>query len=290
MSDIDTAKRELADLRARIQHHNERYHQQDAPEISDQDFDRLFARLLALEAEFPALITPDSPSQRVGSAPLGELDPVQHAIPMLSLEKGSSADELLRFEERVFRRLMLAAPPAYSCEPKIDGVAISLLYRAGRLERAATRGDGLTGEDVTHNVRTVRSVPLQLQGSGWPALLEVRGEIYISRSAFTDMNDAATRRGGRTFVNPRNAAAGLLRQKDSRDTARRPLTLFCYSTGLVEGGSLPESLSTTFSCFERWGLPVILCGVWFRVWRIASPTAKTLRGSELRSTTTSMVS
>jgi DNA ligase (NAD+) len=256
MSDIDTARRELAHLRASIHHHNERYHRLDAPQISDQDFDRLFARLLALEAEFPALITPDSPSQRVGSAPVGDLDPVQHVIPMLSLEKGSSTDELLRFEERVIKRLTRAAPPVYSCEPKIDGVAVSLLYRAGRLERAATRGDGLTGEDVTHNVRTVRNVPLQLRGGDWPAVLEVRGEIYISRQAFAEMNDAAARRGGRTFVNPRNAAAGLLRQKDSRDTARRPLTLFCYSTGQVEGGSLPEALSATFACFERWGLPV----------------------------------
>lgn len=252
----DDVNAELARLRQLINYHNLRYHQQDAPEIPDQEYDRLFQRLLELEAAHPALITADSPSQRVGSAPVSGLTEVRHTVPMLSLDKAVSTDELQRFEERMQKRLESTAPLAYSCEPKIDGVAVSLLYRHGVLERAATRGDGTTGEDVTHNARTIKAVPLRLAGSGWPAVLEVRGEVYLTRSGFARMNDEALAQQQRTFVNPRNAAAGILRQKDSRETARRPLTLLCYSTGLVEGGELPLTLSGIFSCFEQWGLPV----------------------------------
>ncbi|MES2606492.1 MAG: NAD-dependent DNA ligase LigA [Pseudomonadota bacterium] len=256
MTDSHAVAAELKELRRLIDYHNERYHQQDAPEISDQDYDKLFARLLDLEASHPQLLTPDSPSQRVGSIPLGGFLEVKHAVPMLSLDKVFNADELQRFEERIQKRLNSPAPLDYSCEPKIDGVAVSLLYRDGVLERAATRGDGTTGEDVTHNVRTIKDVPLRLKGSGWPAVLEVRGEIYITKSSFARMNDEARASEQRTFVNPRNAAAGMLRQKDSRETAKRPLTLFCYSTGQVEGGALPAALSGIFACFGEWGLPV----------------------------------
>ncbi len=256
MKDSAALQAELAELRRLINYHNSRYHQLDAPAIPDQDYDRLFQRLLDIEAAHPGLVTPDSPSQRVGSAPLGGFTQVRHALPMQSLDKVFTSDDLRRFEERVIKRLNTASPPEFSCEPKIDGVAVSLLYRDGMLERAATRGDGTTGEDITHNVRTVRALPLRLQGGGYPALLEVRGEIFMTKSGFASMNAEALSKGERTFVNPRNAAAGTLRQLDSRLTAQRPLTMFCYSAGLVENGVLPDTLSAIFDSFVRWGLPV----------------------------------
>jgi len=256
MKDSANLRAELAELRRLVNHHNTRYHQLDAPEIPDQEYDRLFQRLLDIEAAHPELCTPDSPSQRVGSAPLGGFAQVVHALPMLSLDKVFGKDDLQRFEERVLKRLNTSTIPDYSCEPKIDGVAVSLLYRDGMLERAATRGDGTTGEDITRNVRTVKAVPLRLQGKGYPAVLEVRGEIFMTKSGFAAMNAVAVAKGERTFVNPRNAAAGTLRQLDSRLTAQRPLTMFCYSAGLVEGGALPDTLAAIFDSFAGWGLPV----------------------------------
>jgi DNA ligase (NAD+) len=252
----DPLHSELLALRQQIAHHNQLYHQLDKPQITDQDYDRLFDRLLALEAQHPEWVTPDSPSQRIGSAPQMGFSQITHAVPMLSLDKVFNADDLQRFAERIAKRLNNNEPLEFSCEPKVDGVAVSLLYRDGVLERAATRGDGTTGEDITHNVRTVKSIPLRLQGSGYPALLEVRGEIYMSKSGFAAMNAEAEAKGERTFVNPRNAAAGTLRQLDSRLTAQRPLTMFCYSSGLVEGGALPDQLSDIFASFASWGLPV----------------------------------
>jgi DNA ligase (NAD+) len=247
---------ELVALRQQIDHHNRRYYQLDKPEITDQDYDRLFDRLLAIELEHPEWVTVDSPSQRVGSAPISGFTQVTHVLPMLSLDKVFNTDELMRFEERMRKRLNRTTPLEYSCEPKIDGVAVSLLYRDGVLERAATRGDGSTGEDITHNVRTVRAIPLRLQGAGYPTLLEVRGEIFMTKSGFAAMNADALAKGERTFVNPRNASAGTLRQLDSRLTAQRPLTMFCYSAGLVEGNALPDTLSAIFDTFAGWGLPV----------------------------------
>jgi DNA ligase (NAD+) len=247
---------ELVALRQQIDHHNQLYYQRDKPAITDQDYDHLFDRLLAIEAQHPEWLTPDSPSQRVGSAPSSGFTQVTHVLPMLSLDKVFNTDELIRFEERMLKRLNSTETLEYSCEPKIDGVAVSLLYRDGVLERAATRGDGSTGEDITHNVRTVRAIPLRLQGEGYPALLEVRGEIFMTKSGFAAMNAEALAKGERTFVNPRNASAGTLRQLDSRLTAQRPLTMFCYSAALVEGGTLPATLSEIFDAFERWNLPV----------------------------------
>jgi DNA ligase (NAD+) len=249
-------QKELEGLRRAIEHHNRQYHQLDKPEITDQDFDRLFQSLLELEAQHPELVTPDSPSQRVGSAPLGGFAQVTHAVPMQSLDKVFDEDDLKRFEERCKKRLAIDTGLVYSCEPKIDGVAVSLLYEKGVLVRGATRGDGTTGEDITHNVKTVRDIPLRLEGKGYPDILEVRGEVYISKSSFERMNAEARELGEQTFVNPRNAAAGLLRQKDSRDTAKRPLAMFCYSTGLVEGGALPETLEEIHEELKRWGLPL----------------------------------
>ncbi len=248
--------RELAELRRQIEHHNRLYYRHDSPEIPDQEYDRLFDRLLEIEREWPDLVTPDSPSQRVGSEPLSGFVQVTHEIPMLSLDKVTSEEELARFESRIQKRLEDEAPLEYSCEPKVDGVAVSLLYENGLLVRGATRGDGTTGEDITHNVRTIDEIPLRLDGKGFPKRLEVRGEIYMTRSGFAKMNAAAEKTGEKVFVNPRNAAAGTLRQLNSRITARRPLKMFCYSYGQVDGGRLPATLSDVFDKFEGWGLPV----------------------------------
>ncbi len=249
-------KTELQHLRRQLEHHNRLYHQLDTPEITDQDFDRLFQRLLELEAHHPELVTPDSPSQRVGSAPLGSFTQITHALPMLSLDKVFDEEDLKRFEERCKKRLTLDTDLVYSCEPKIDGVAVSLLYENGILVRGATRGDGTTGEDITHNVKTVKDIPLRLNGKSIPAILEVRGEIFMTKSGFAAMNRGAEAKQERTFVNPRNAAAGTLRQLDSRITAKRPLTMLCYGAGLVEGGTLPDELDAIFSRLGGWGLPL----------------------------------
>jgi DNA ligase (NAD+) len=252
----ESVQQELQHLRQQIDHHNRRYHQLDSPEITDQAFDELFARLLQLEAEHPALVTPDSPSQRVGSAPVAGFTQVRHALPMLSLDKVFDEAELNRFEERCLKRLGRAGSLDYHCEPKVDGVAVSLLYEQGILRRAATRGDGTTGEDITHNVRTIRDIPLRLGGDRVPAVLEVRGEIFMTKSGFAAMNSDAMQKGERTFVNPRNAAAGTLRQLDPRVTAGRPLTFFCYGTGLADEGALPDTLSGIFAQLSAWNLPV----------------------------------
>jgi DNA ligase (NAD+) len=259
---------EITQLRELIHYHNSRYHQLDAPEISDQEYDKLFDRLLALEEQFPELVTPDSPTQRVGAAPLSSFAQVTHEVPMMSLAKVFNDSDLADFEARILKRLDIEGSnsPAYSCEPKIDGIAVSLLYEDGVLVRGATRGDGVTGEDITHNVRTVRNIPLRLKGDNIPSRLEVRGEIYLSRAGFEAMNAQATKEAGRVFVNPRNAAAGTLRQLDPRIAASRPLRFFSYSaiimgsdpTGPV--GSDPIMAPTTHSALltllGHWGLPL----------------------------------
>lgn len=247
---------ELEALRQTVEHHSRLYYRDDNPEIPDQEYDRLFDRLLEIEKQWPELVTPDSPSQRVGSEPLSGFVQVVHDLPMLSLDKVVSLEELQRFEARIQKRLESDASISYSCEPKVDGVAVSLLYEEGILVRGATRGDGATGEDITHNVKTIGDIPLRLSGNQIPRRLEVRGEIFMTRAGFLKMNEEAIESGDKVFVNPRNAAAGTLRQLDSRITARRPLTMFCYSHGVLEGGELPSTLSEVFECFERWGLPV----------------------------------
>lgn len=249
-------KAELLELRHKIEHHSTLYYRHDAPEIPDQEYDQLFDRLLEIEKAWPELITPDSPSQRVGSEPLSGFTQITHEIPMLSLDKVTDEEALQRFEKRIHKRFDSDKAIEYSCEPKIDGVAVSLLYENGVLTRAATRGDGTTGEDITHNVRTIADIPLRLKGKQIPKVLEVRGEIYMSKSGFARMNAQAEKAGEKVFVNPRNAAAGTIRQLDSRITARRPLTMYCYSYGLVAGGDLPDTLSAVFDRFDDWGLPV----------------------------------
>lgn len=260
---------ELASLREQIDYHNRRYHRDDAPEIPDADFDKLFDRLLALESEYPELITDDSPSQRVGSEPLASFTQVTHDIPMMSLSKVFNDQDLADFEARILKRLddqVSEDSLHYACEPKIDGVAVSLLYEHGKLTRAATRGDGVTGEDITHNVKTIGDIPMRLaiEGAKAPTRLEVRGEIYMTRSGFARMNAAAEKEeGGRVFVNPRNAAAGTLRQLDPRIAAQRPLRFFTYSA-TVSSDSAESSLSNDWptnhsdvlTMLGDWGLPL----------------------------------
>ena len=207
----------------------------------------MFRELKTLEEQYPDLITDDSPTQRVGTEPLSSFSQIVHELPMLSLDNAFDEDDVRDFERRVMTRLQTEDTIEFACEPKIDGVAVSLLYEDGKLVRAATRGDGTTGEDITRNVRTIKSIPLELIGKGYPARLEVRGEIYFPRSAFARMNELAASKGERVFATPRNTAAGSLRQLDSRMTASRGLSMFCYSIGLVEGGDLPEKHSQMIS-------------------------------------------
>jgi len=243
-------------LREQINHHNHQYHTLDQPRISDAEFDRLFRDLKALEQEHPGLVSDDSPTQRIGSVPLPAFSQVQHDLPMLSLDNAFGEDDMWDFDRRVKTRLELSADVGYDCEPKIDGVAVSLLYENGSLVRGATRGDGSTGEDITRNVRTIESIPLTLMGKEYPSRLEVRGEVYFPRSLFDRMNLDAEKAGQKVFANPRNAAAGTLRQLDSRETARRPLTMFAYSVGMVEGHELPETQSGILAALSCWGIRV----------------------------------
>ncbi|MFV8765954.1 NAD-dependent DNA ligase LigA, partial [Yersinia enterocolitica] len=224
--------------------------------IPDAEYDRLMQQLRELEAQHPELITNDSPTQRVGAAPLDAFEQVKHEVPMLSLDNVFDEESYLAFDKRVHDRLKRADPLTFCCELKLDGLAVSLLYEDGELVRAATRGDGTTGENITANVRTIRAIPLRLQGDKLPRRVEVRGEVFMPLAGFEQLNDEARRKGGKVFANPRNAAAGSLRQLDPRITAKRPLTFFCYGVGLLEGGELPRSHIQRLMQFKAWGLPV----------------------------------
>ena len=259
-----------------------RYHALDDPEISDAEYDALFQALIALEKNHPDLVTPDSPSQRVGAPPTDGFEQVTHLRPMLSLDNAFSDEDVTAFHERTCERLNTSSVRC-CVEPKIDGVAISMLYEAGKLVRAATRGDGSVGEDVTHNVRTIESVPLVLQGDGYPNLLEVRGEIYLARSVFRSLNEGLEAKGEKPFANPRNAAAGSLRQLDSRLTASRRLTMFAYSVGETGGAPLPYSSHfETLQGLKHWGFrinPLIQsvaddtgCAAFYQMISVARPT------------------
>ncbi|MCK9502958.1 MAG: NAD-dependent DNA ligase LigA [Porticoccaceae bacterium] len=253
----EQARIEIERLSALLHHHNYRYYSLDDPQISDQEYDHLLRQLQALEDQFPDLKTEDSPSQRVGAAPLSAFAEAQHLQPMLSLDNAFSDGEVEDFDRRIRERLNRRDPVAYVCEPKLDGVAVSLLYRNGCLERGATRGDGRSGENITANVRTIAAIPLRLQGDAIPTAVEVRGEIYMPRTGFEQFNDDARARGEKTFVNPRNAAAGSLRQLDSKITAARPLSIFAYSVGYTEGwGDMPASHLDMLARLKAWGLPV----------------------------------
>ena len=245
----------MEELRRQIEHHNRLYYTFDLPEIPDADYDAMLARLEQLEAEYD-LVTPDSPTQRVGAEPLSQFTQVTHENPMLSLGKVNTEQELRDFEARIFKRLGMEQALEYSCEPKIDGVAVSLLYEDGSLVRGATRGDGVTGEDITHNVRTIGNIPLRLDMPRPPRRLEVRGEIFLGKKGFARLNARVGKEGGKQFVNPRNTAAGAVRQLDARNTAKIPLQMYCYSVGVSDGIALPEKLSEVFDRLGEWGLPV----------------------------------
>jgi DNA ligase (NAD+) len=241
-------------LREQLAYHNYRYYVLDDPEVPDAEYDRLMSELRELEAAHPELVTADSPTQRVSGEPSREFGEVVHRVPMLSLDNAFADEDIHNFDRRIRERLDVSAPVAYSCEPKLDGLAVSLTYEDGRLVRGATRGDGVRGEDVTANLRTVKSVPLQLRGTGYPKTLEVRGEVFMSLRGFEAMNRRAAEQGEKVFVNPRNAAAGSLRQLDPRVTASRPLEVFFYGVGHVDGGRLPDRHSEVLARLRDWGL------------------------------------
>lgn len=257
-------KQHIQRLRDELNYHDYRYYVLDSPEIPDAEYDRLLRELQALERDHPELVTPDSPTQRVGAGPVEAFGQVKHQIPMLSLDNAFSDEEVAEFDRRVRERLGLERVE-YVAEPKLDGLAVSILYENGGLVRAATRGDGLTGEDVTHNVRTIASVPLRLRGEDYPALLEVRGEVYMPKAGFEALNQRAREKGEKEFANPRNAAAGSLRQLDPRITAERPLAMYCYGVGRVGGREPAPTHMAILGQLQRWGLRV-------------SPDVKTVEG------------
>ena len=245
----------IADLRGRIEDANRRYHELDDPDITDAQYDALVRELEALERAHPELASADSPTRKVGSAPSGRFPAVVHAMPMLSLGNAFSDDEVGDFVRRIRERLD-RDDLVFSAEPKLDGLAISLRYEDGVFVQGATRGDGATGEDVTANLRTIAVIPQQLAGSGWPPVLEVRGEVYMGRADFERYNAQAREHGGKVLANPRNGAAGSLRQIDPTLTAKRPLSFYAYGVGQVEGGPLPDTHSATLARLRDWGFPV----------------------------------
>ncbi len=246
----------LEHLRSQLNYHGHRYYVLDDPEIPDAEYDRLFQALIALESEHPELITSDSPTQRVGAAPIDAFASVKHEVPMLSLDNVFDEEGLRAFDTRIKDRLKTEAPIAYACEPKYDGIAVSLFYQDGVLQRGATRGDGQTGEDITQNVRTIGSIPMRLNGEGYPRAMEVRGEIYLPHKGFHALNETAQKNGDKIFANPRNAAAGSLRQKDPSVTASRPLAMCAYSVGWHEEGELPDTHLEILAKLADWGFLV----------------------------------
>ncbi|PKQ39487.1 DNA ligase (NAD(+)) LigA [Pseudomonas sp. YY-1] len=258
----DAAQR-ISELRNELDAHNYRYYVLDEPSVPDAEYDRLFRELQALEAKHPELVTPESPTQRVGGEALSAFGEVRHEVPMLSLGNAFEEDDLRAFDRSVQNGLGVqggdlfggGAEIEYSCEPKLDGLAVSLRYENGQLVRGATRGDGSTGEDITSNVRTIRNVPLKLQGEGWPQVLEVRGEVFMPKSGFEELNARQAESGGKTFANPRNAAAGSLRQLDPKITASRPLEFCCYGVGQVSG-ELPGTQVAMLQQLKAWGVPI----------------------------------
>jgi DNA ligase (NAD+) len=255
---LEQVRAEYEQLKDELNQHNHRYYVLDEPTIPDSEYDRSMRRLQDIEQQHPELLSDDSPSQRVGGAALPSFSQVSHAVPMLSLDNAFSEEELEAFDRRISDRLNYKDDQQidYVCEPKLDGVAVSLLYNQGLLVRGATRGDGKVGEDITANVRTINSIPLRLNGDGIPELLEVRGEIYLPRDGFDKINAAAIAKGDKPFVNPRNAAAGSLRQLDSKITASRPLEMCAYSVGQFQGGETPDSHLNMLKALGSWGFKI----------------------------------
>ncbi|MEW8552805.1 MAG: NAD-dependent DNA ligase LigA [Candidatus Thiodiazotropha sp.] len=253
----DAAQR-IESLREEINYHNRQYYVFDEPKIADAAYDRLLRELKQLESEYPQFITPDSPTQRVGDKPLEGFEEVVHRLPMLSLDNAFDEAEMGEFERRIRDRLKLDGerPIRYLAEPKLDGLAVSLRYEQGKLVQGATRGDGSRGEDVTSNVRTIKAIPLSLQGDDWPGILEVRGEVFMPHAGFEALNRRARETGEKGFVNPRNAAAGSLRQLDPRLTAKRPLSFYAYGLGEVVPAPIAEQQSAGIRRLQQWGLPI----------------------------------
>jgi DNA ligase (NAD+) len=248
-------KREILHLREEVEKHNYHYHVQDDPKISDAEYDRLFRRLLDLEKAYPEFTTPDSPTQKVGAPPLEKFATVRHTLPMLSLNNANDREEMEEFAERIQRFLKYPEPIQYVTEPKIDGVAVELVYENGHLTVGSTRGDGINGEEITLNLKTIRSIPLTLRkgGKNIPRRLEVRGEVFLSHEAFQKLNRDREEEGQPVFANPRNAAAGSLKQLDSTNTAKRPLDIFCHGVGDVQGASFTSHMDFLQS-LKEWGL------------------------------------
>ena len=249
-------KAEAAQLRQELNQHNHRYYVLDAPVITDQAYDQLFRRLQQLEQEYPELVSADSPTQRVGSDPASHFESVAHEVAMLSLDNAFDEEEMFAFDRRLREKLDHEAQLAYCAEPKLDGLAVSLLYESGELKRAATRGDGRNGEDITANARTIASIPLRLLDSEVPDRIEVRGEVYMELAGFNALNKSQEETGGKIFANPRNAAAGSLRLLDSRITASRPLTFCSYGIGLIEGAELPAGQYLQMQYLRDIGFPI----------------------------------
>jgi DNA ligase (NAD+) len=247
---------EAAQLRQELNEHNHRYYVLDAPVITDQAYDRLFRRLQQLEQEYAELVSADSPTQRVGSDPASHFESVAHEVAMLSLDNAFDEEEMFAFDRRLREKLDHEAQLAYCAEPKLDGLAVSLLYEAGELKRAATRGDGRNGEDITANARTIASIPLRLLDNEVPGRIEVRGEVYMELAGFSALNQSQEESGGKIFANPRNAAAGSLRLLDSRITASRPLTFCSYGIGLIEGAELPAGQYLQMLYLRDIGFPI----------------------------------
>ncbi len=254
---FDEAFRELTHLKQTLAKYDYAYYAMDNPLVSDAEYDQLYQALLKIEKKHPEWVTNDSPSQRVGGQPIEHFKSLPHAAPMFSLSNAFSQDDLVEFDRKVLEKLNLEEAIEYAAEPKIDGLAINIRYENGKLVLAATRGDGVVGEDVTHNIRTIRSVPLQLLGSGWPRVLEVRGEIFMSKSVFKCLNEQAVLAGEKPFANPRNAAAGTLRQLDPSIAAQRKLSLFLYGWGEISlDNTLPKQYHKVIEQFKQWGLPI----------------------------------
>ncbi len=251
-----SVKKEAAELRRELNEHNCRYYVLDTPVITDQAYDHLFRRLQQLEQDHPELANADSPTQRVGSEPASHFESVQHEVAMLSLDNAFDEDEMPAFDKRLRDKLDQGSTLAYCAEPKLDGLAISLLYDSGSLVRAATRGDGRSGENITANARTIDSIPLGLVGDDIPARIEVRGEVYMELEGFDALNRSQAQAGAKVFANPRNAAAGSLRLLDSRITASRPLTFCSYGVGVCQGVELPSGQFEQMHYLRGIGFPI----------------------------------